>query len=122
MTVAFHGVEHGTLFDVLRDGLLREHTAWAKEGRFWHLSFSDRASIAAEYGIVVQVDLAGIELSEEGFVNGEMRLHEDIKPSRLAVLDPQPSVDRANFSDPAHYPHGNHPTCLRLRCWETCRP
>jgi hypothetical protein len=91
-------------------------------GRFWHLSIAETPGIAAEYaddgGAVFEVDLGGLDLPEEGFVGGEMRLHEDVPPGRLQRMEPKPRVDRAGHVDPFYMPGENHPTCLRLRCWE----
>ena len=115
---AYHGVPKEDLDSVLAKGLLVARTHWAREGRFWHLSFAQTPGIAAEYGVVLEVDLVGLDLPEEGFVGGELRMHEDIPPSRLSVLDPQPPPDRSGFGDPGLSARGNHPTCLRLRCWE----
>jgi len=116
--LAYHGVRADDLASVLTEGLLVARTHWAREGRFWHLSLAETPGIAAGYGVVVEVNLAGLDLPDEGFVGGELRMHEDIAPDRLRLLDPQPPTDTTGFIDFAKVGRVNHPTCLRLRCWE----
>jgi hypothetical protein len=118
MVTAYHGVAAEDLDSVLAEGLLLSKTDWAREGLYWHLSFAETPGIAAAYGIVVAADLSGLDLPEEGFVGSELRLHENVSPERLSVLDPQPPIDERGFDDPRYYEGGNHPTCRRLRCWE----
>jgi hypothetical protein len=116
--IAYHGIDAEDVDAVLAEGLLVAKTGLARERRFWHLSFAETPGIARHHGTVVKVDLAGLDLPAEGFVGGELRLHEDVTPERLELLVPQPEVDRTGFLDPAKDGRTNHPTCLRLRCWE----
>lgn len=115
--IAYHGVESEDVDAVLVEGLRIAKTGWARERRFWHLSLAETPGIAAAYGVVVVVNLDGLDLPEEGFVDGELRLHEDVAPERLRLLDPQPEIDESGFRDPAKGGRSNHPTCLRLQCW-----
>jgi hypothetical protein len=122
MTVGYHGVPGPDVTGVERDGLLIDRTSGAREGCFWHLSIAETPEIAAAFahtdGVVFRVDLEGLDLPEEGFFGGEMRLHQDIPSHRLSRVRPTPTPDRNGHLDPAYLPGGNHPTCLRLRCWE----
>ena len=116
--IAYHGIHPEDLDSVLARGLLVSKTNWAREERFWHLSFAETPGVARWHGIVLEANLAGLDLPEEGFVGGELRMHENIAPERLRVLEPQPAIDRTGFIDPGKTARGQHPTCLRLRCWE----
>ena len=90
----YHGVHDEDLPSVLARGLLIARTHWAREGRFWHLSFAQTPGTAAEYGVDLEVELGGLDLFEEGFVGAELRMYEDIPPHRLTVLEPQPRPRR----------------------------
>jgi len=116
MTVAYHGTQ--AVDEILREGLLRSR------GRSFgcptgHVCLSETPQLAADYGTVIEVDLTDLALPEEGFFNGEMRLHEDISPQRLSPY-PHP-VRPANrpFVDPLDpfyaTREGQHPTCVRIR-------
>jgi hypothetical protein len=116
-TIAYHGVNDGDVESVLSEGLLISKTKVARDRTFWHLSFAATPGIAAVFGTVIEVDLTGFDMPEEGFVGGELRLHEDVPPERLRRLDVQPAPTSGHL-DPAKNGKPNHPTCLRLRCWE----
>jgi hypothetical protein len=114
---AYHGTKQ--LRAALREGLVVP--PYNGVGcRIGHVCLTDIPAIAAwvaERGDdpgIVEVDLDGLELPEEGFVGHEMRLHHNVEPRRLTVFTTRVRPSREGHIDPAHMPGGNHPTCLRL--------
>jgi hypothetical protein len=112
--LAYHGTS--AVAAILEEGLRPDKTN-SLGCPIKHICLSERPGVAAEYGtVVVVVDLEGFdEIPLEGFHNGEMRVHANIPPERIRVLDPQPEPNRRGWSDPGFTPEEQHPTCIRLR-------
>lgn len=115
--IGYHGSKQ--LDRVLREGLVIRHD-WRDGGcPFGHICIADRPEIAAAMvdpgTSILRVDLAGLDLPEEGFVGGELRLHHDVEPERLSLVGRKVAPSLAGHVDPYHgYPLRQHPTCVRL--------
>jgi hypothetical protein len=113
---AYHGTKH--LSAILESGLLVP--PYTRGCAIGHVCLTDRPAIAAAlaYGGsdpgIVEVDLSGLDLPEEGFVGSEMRIHHDISCERLTVYLEPVTPSMYGHVDPGHTPEGQHPTCLRL--------
>lgn len=113
----FHGSKD--LEQALREGLVIRHN-WTNGGcPFGHICIAATPEIAAAFvdpgTPILKVDLAGLELPEEGFAGGELRLHHDVEPARLTVVKFSGTPCLGGHLDPFYaYPLRNHPTCVRL--------
>jgi hypothetical protein len=114
MAVGYHGTDD--IEEVFRDGL-RVSKAESLGCPFGHLCIAETPEIAAAFGAhVLVVDLDGLDLPEEGFCGGEMRVHHDIPAERLSVFPHAVEGSLDWHADPFYaYPEQQHPTCVRLR-------
>jgi hypothetical protein len=113
---AYHATHPSRLDAVLTNGLDPKRARSACQ----HVALAESPGIAAGVVlprvdgaelVVLAVDVSGLDLF---FELGEARHHgPPIDPMRLNVLDPQPRVDMAGWSDPGW--RRNHSDCLALR-------
>jgi hypothetical protein len=123
--IGYHGTKQ--LSSVLREGLrVPAYEGWGC--RIGHVCFSSTPEIAAAFALgtdagIVTVRLDGLDLPEEGFHGGEMRLHQDVPRERLELFTEPVIPSLAGHLDPAtSTPEGQHPTCIRLLVERGLRP
>jgi hypothetical protein len=123
--IAYHGTK--SLSTVLRDGLrVPPYEGWGC--RIGHVCIAETPEIAAAFALgpdagIVTVKLDGLDLPEEGFHGGEMRLHEDVPPERLELFTEPVIGSLEGHADPAATTsEGQHPTCIRLLVERGLRP
>jgi hypothetical protein len=119
--IGYHGTK--SFENVKRDGLRISHN-WLEGGcPLGHICVAETPEIAAAMAApgtpVIVVDLDGLEIPEEGFAGGEMRIHHDLEPERLSIYGRDVAPSLAGHVDPYYgYPLRNHPTCVRLMTFQ----
>jgi hypothetical protein len=113
--IGYHCVNEPDWESVLARGLLRaESERGCTEP---HICIAKTPELAAsmalpgERRLLVEIDLEGLE-AVSVFVGGEARVHNDIGPERLTPYTKPVQPSRADWTDPADLPGGNHPACL----------
>ena len=103
--IGYKGVQDN-LKIILRDGLEPCH----RHGVCAHVCLSDKPEIAANFGVVLEVDLTGIQT--DGFSGGETRVHGVIPPEKIKVFKGEVKKSWDGFLDPASFKFGNRLSCL----------
>ena len=107
----YHGAPPEHLDSILTEGLLRARAESHGCQQGGHVAIAETPEIAANFGdVLLAVELDGLE-GLSNFYGGEARVHGDISPERLSVLDQQVTPSLDGHIDPATTPLGNHPAC-----------